>query len=56
VRTCGTVSEWLQEALTKRHLMIGEVLRDPTGRASLLDVKMTSQTTTRWGERFREGF
>ena len=41
VRGCGTVSEWVQELLTKYRMAKGEVLRDLTGRVAGLDVKNT---------------
>jgi hypothetical protein len=41
VRGCGTVSERVQELLTKYRSAKGEILRELMGRAAQLDVKST---------------
>ena len=56
VRGCGTVSEWVQELLTKYRSAKGEVLRDQVGRTAQLDLKSTWKSPDRCGERFRERF
>jgi hypothetical protein len=56
VSDCGTLSEWLQETLTKWHLAIGEALRDTAAVHAPPGVKMTSQTQDLWGEILRGVF